>query len=84
MTLNDNQRRALAILAPLVDAAPDGRVDTTLLEERIAAGIPRGYRGLAKTLLTQLGKKGAIAFRWVGGGFRVEVLPAGRDALRSP
>lgn len=81
MTLNDRQRRALAILAPLVDASPSGHADTTLLEDRIAAGLPRGSRGLAKMVLTQLGKKGAIKFRWVGAGFRVELLPAGRDAL---
>ena len=45
--------------------------------------IPRGSRGLAKMVLTQLGKKGAIKFRWVDAGFRVELLPAGRDALRA-
>jgi hypothetical protein len=80
MTLNDNQRRALAVIVPLVDAAPAGHVDTTLLEDRIAAAVPRGSRGLAKMLLTQLGKKGAVSFRWVGAGFRVELLPAGREA----
>jgi hypothetical protein len=80
MTLNDNQRRALAVIVPLADAAPAGHVDTTLLEDRIAAAVPRGSRGLAKMLLTQLGKKGAITFRWVGAGFRVELLPAGREA----
>jgi Rod binding domain-containing protein len=83
MTLNDRQRLALVLLAPLVDAAPDGRAETSLLEERLAAAIPRGSRGLAKMLLTQLGKKGAIAFRWVGSSFRVELLPAGREALRA-
>jgi hypothetical protein len=82
MTLNDRQRRALAILAPLVDASPAGLADPTLLEDRIAAGIPRGSRGLAKMVLTQLGKKGAIKFRWIDSGFRVELLPAGREALR--
>ncbi|GLC26386.1 hypothetical protein [Roseisolibacter agri] len=81
MTLNDRQRLALAIVAPLLDAAPDGRAETTLLEERLAAEIPRGSRGLAKMLLTQLGKKGAITFRWVNASFRVELLPAGREAL---
>jgi Rod binding domain-containing protein len=80
MTLNDNQRRALALIVPMIDASPAGLVDTTLLEDRIAAAIPRGSRGLAKMLLTQLGKKGAITFRWVGAGFRVELLPAGRAA----
>jgi hypothetical protein len=81
MELNDRQRRALEILAPLVDAAPGGLGDPTLLEDRSAAGIPRGSRGLAKMVLTQLGKKGAIKFRWVHNGFRVELLPAGRAAL---
>ena len=82
MTLNENQRRALAVILPLVDASPAGHADTTLLEDRIAAAVPRGSRGLAKMLLTQLGKKGAIKFRWIGAGFRVELLPAGRDAAR--
>ena len=81
MTLNDRQRRALAILAPLVDASPTRHADPTLLEDRIAAALPRGSRGLAKMVLTQLGKKGAIKFRWVDSGFRVELLPAGRAAL---
>jgi hypothetical protein len=83
MTLHENQRRALAVILPLVDASPAGQADPTLLEDRIAAAVPRGSRGLAKMLLTQLGKKGAITFRWAGAGFRVELLPAGRDAARA-
>lgn len=81
MTLNEMQRDALAILVPIVDASATGCVDPQQLEAPIAQGIKRGYTGRARMLLTQLGKKGAIAFRPFGGGFCVVVLPAGRAAL---
>ena len=81
MTLNEMQHQALAILVSIVDASGTGCVDPQELEAPIAEGIRRGYTGRARMLLTQLGKKGAIAFKPAGGGFCVTVLPAGRAAL---
>lgn len=81
MTLNEMQRQALAVLVPIVDASVTGCVDAKELEAPIARAVKRGYTGRARMLLTQLGKKGAIAFKPAGGGFCVIVLPAGRAAL---
>jgi hypothetical protein len=81
MKLNDRQRQALTLVAAHLDRSGESHADPQRLETEIAAGIHRGYAGLARTLLTQLGGKGAIRFRWIGDGFRVELLPAGRDAL---
>ena len=81
MTLNEMQRQALAVLVPIVDASVTGCVDPQELEAPIARAVKRGYTGRARMLLTQLGKKGAIAFKPAGGGFCVTVLPAGRAAL---